>query len=331
MKQRFLYILLCVVFACSCTKANKTESAEDQLSENKTSVELNGKLAVKGVNLVNEQGETTVLKGVSYGWHNWWPRFYNDSTVTLFANEWNCNIVRASMGVGPTDSYLDNPEFAKQCVTKVVDSAIKNGIYVIIDWHSHQVHTDEAVAFFKEMATKYKNYPNVIYEIFNEPEGDRYTWAEVKEYSETLIKAIREIDKENIILIGSPHWDQDIHIAADDPIVGYNNIMYTLHFYAATHGKGLRDNADYAISKGLPLFVSECAGMEATGNGPINYTEWKNWLDWMGKHSISWVAWSVSDKDETCSMLQKSASSTGPWTSADIKEWGNVIKTELTK
>lgn len=331
MKQRFLYVLLCVILACSCNSSNKTESSGEQPSQPKSAVEQHGKLAVKGVNLINQHGETTVLKGVSYGWHNWWPRFYNGSTVALFTNEWNCNIVRTAMGVGPEGSYLDNPDFAKECVTKVVDAAIKNGIYVIIDWHSHQIHTEEAVAFFQEIATKYHSYPNIIYEIFNEPEGDLYTWAEVKEYSEILIKAIREIDSSNLILIGSPHWDQDVHIAADDPIQGYDNIMYTLHFYAATHGQNLRERGDYAISKGLPLFVSECAGMEATGDGPINYEEWNNWLAWMGKHSISWAAWSIADKDETCSMLKPSASSTGPWSADDLKEWGKTVKSELTK
>jgi len=99
--------------------------------------------------------------------------------------------------------------------------------------------------------------------------------------------------------------------------------MYTLHFYAATHHQFLRDRGDYAISKGLPLFVSECAGMEATGDGPIDYVEWQKWLDWMADNSISWVAWSVSDKDETCSMLLPSASSDGSWSDNDLKSGDN--------
>ena len=73
-------------------------------------------------------------------------------------------------------------------------------------------------------------YPNVIYEIFNEP--DYETWPEVKAYSEEVIKTIRAIDPDNIILVGSPRWDQDIHLPAADPIKGYANLMYTVHFYA---------------------------------------------------------------------------------------------------
>lgn len=298
------------------------------LQDHKSSVEINGNLSVNGINLTNKNDDMVVLKGLSYGWHNWWPRFYNASTVEHFTNKWNCTVVRAAMGVDPDGGYIDNPEFATECVTKIVDAAIENGIYVIIDWHSHSIKTNEAIDFFEKMATKYKSYPNIIYEIFNEPVKD--TWEDIKSYSEELIKAIRAIDPHNIILVGSPHWDQDIHLVADDPIEGFDNIMYTLHFYAATHKDDLRKRGDYAIKKGIPLFVSECAAMEATGDGPIDYDEWQKWLDWMETNSISWVAWSIADKDETCSMIQKGASSSGGWQEKDLKEWGKVIKKELT-
>ena len=174
------------------------------------------------------------------------------------------------------------------------------------------------------MAEKYGNYPNVIYEIFNEP--DYYTWPEVKAYSEELIKTIRAIDPDNIILVGSPHWDQDIHLVAEDPIAGQTNLMYTMHFYAGTHKQWLRDRTDAAMAKGIPIFVSECAGMEATGDGPLDPAEWNAYLTWMEDRKISWVVWSLSDKNETCSMLLPRAESTGGWTDELIKPWGKISR-----
>ncbi|HPE75165.1 MAG TPA: glycoside hydrolase family 5 protein [Draconibacterium sp.] len=290
-------------------------------------VNTNGKLSVKETFLVNEKGNAIVLRGVSYGWHNWWPRFYNKESVKWLADDWKCTVVRAAMGVGPKGSYTDKKEWSKEKIEAVVDGAIESGIYVIIDWHSHEIKQDEAVAFFTEMAEKYGKYPNVIYEIFNEPVND--SWEKVKNYSIAVIKAIREKDPDNIILVGSPHWDQDIHLVADSPITGFTNLMYTVHFYAATHGQQLRERSDYALKKGIPIFVSECAGMEASGNGPIDYKSWNTWIDWMETNKISWVTWSVADKNETCSMMKTTAGDTGNWKDEDLKESGIKTREKL--
>ena len=292
-------------------------------------VKKHGQLKVDGLQLVDEKGAPIVLRGMSFGWHNFWPRFYNEGAVEWLVKDWKCSVVRAAMGIEPNGGYLQDKTGSVQKVEAVVDGAIKSGVYVIIDWHSHNIQLDEAKEFFTMMATKYGNYPNVIYEIFNEP--DYESWDEVKKYSIEIIKTIRAIDPDNIILVGSPHWDQDVHVVADDPISGYDNLMYTLHFYAATHKQQLRDRGDYALSKGLPLFISESAGMEATGDGPINEVEWNKWIDWCEKNKISWITWSVSDKDETCSVLLKSANSDGQWKIADLKESGIKARELLLK
>lgn len=289
----------------------------------------NGQLSVKGKFLVNNNDEPLMLKGVSYGWHNWWPRFYNKESVKWLAEDWGCSVVRAAMGVGPRGSYLDKKEWSKEKIEAVVNGAIENDIYVIIDWHSHEIHQEAAKAFFAEMAQKFGKHPHVIYEIFNEPVHD--SWEKVKEYSIEVIKSIRKYDPDNVILVGSPHWDQDIHLVADDPIVGFENLMYTVHFYAATHGQFLRDRANYALEKNIPIFVSECAGMKANGDGAIDYKEWNKWIDWMVKNNIGWVTWSIADKDETCSMLEKEASSAGNWNPEDLKESGKKTREKLRK
>lgn len=286
-------------------------------------VKIHGPLKVSGLQLIDKNNQDVVLRGMSYGWHNWWPRFYNAGSVQWMQKDWGVNVVRAAMGVEPDGAYLARPESSIRTIKAVIDAAISQDLYVIIDWHSHNINLEAAKAFFVAMATQYGKNPHVIYEIFNEP--DQESWKEVKEYSIEMIKAIRAIDPDNIILIGSPHWDQDVHLAADDPIKGYDNLMYTVHFYAATHKQWLRDRCDYALGKGLPLFISESAGMEATGNGSLNMEEWTRWIEWAEQHKISWITWSVSDKNETCSVLLPSAASDGNWKDSDLKESG--IKT----
>ena len=265
-------------------------------------VKIHGQLHVDKTQLKDEHGDDVVLRGMSFGWHNFWPRFYNAGAVKWLHEDWGATIVRAAMGVEPKDGYIDKPEWSKEKIEAVVDAAIKEGIYVIIDWHSHHIRTSEAKTFFAEMAKKYGKYPNIIYEIFNEPQYD--SWADVKAYSTEIIATIRAYDKNNVILVGSPHWDQDVNLPAADAIKGYSNLMYTLHYYAGTHKQYLRDRADSALKKGLPLFISESAGMEASGDGKIDRGEWQKWINWSEKNKLSWITWSVSDKDETCSVLK---------------------------
>ncbi|OIV43770.1 glycoside hydrolase family 5 protein [Flavobacterium johnsoniae] len=284
-------------------------------------VKKHGQLSVLGTQLVDKNNEPIVLRGLSFGWHSMWPRFYNEKAVSWLKKDFNCNVVRAAMGIELGEySYNKDPQFSKEKIEAVVNGAIKSDIYVIIDWHSHNVNLKEAKEFFAEMSKKYSKYPNIIYEVFNEP--DYETWWEVKTYAEEIIKVIRENDPNNIILVGSPHWDQDVNLPAEDPISGFNNIMYTMHFYAATHGKELRDRTDEAIKRGLPIFISESAGMEASGDGPLNIKAWQEYIDWMEAKKLSWITWSVSDKEETCSILKKTAKSEGKWKDEDLKESG---------
>ena len=289
-----------------------------------------GQLQVQGTQLCDQQGNPVVLRGVSLGWHNIWPRFYNKKVVRTLKNDWNATVVRAAMGVTTVeDNYLDNPSFALECVEKVVKAAIKEDIYVIIDWHAHEMHTSEAKAFFAQMAQKYGKYPHVIYELYNEPVED--SWESLKQYASEIITEIRKYDPDNIILMGCPHWDQDVHVVAESPLRGFSNIMYTLHYYASTHKEYLRDRMEDAVKRGIPIFVSESGVTEASGNGVIDPESQQLWLDRMEKLKISWLCWSLSDKDESCSMLLPRATATGPWPEDVIKRSGKMVREYLKR
>ena len=288
------------------------------------------RLQVIGSQLCDESGSPVMLRGISLGWHNLWPRFYNKGAVKWLAKEWHADVIRAAVGASSVDdNYLENPEFALQCVTPVIEAAIKNKVYVIIDWHSHEMHTAQAKSFFSQMAKKYGKHPNIIYELYNEPVND--SWQDLKQYATDIITEIRRYDPDNIILMGCPHWDQDIDLVAASPLEGVSNVMYTVHFYAATHKDYLRDKMRKAVEGGLPVFVSECAGMEASGDGPLDAAEWQKWVDTMEQLRISYVCWSLSDKNETCSMLLPRAKSCGDWTDDLIKPWGKMARAAINK
>ncbi len=295
----------------------------------KDPVKQYGQLQVKGSQLCDKKGNPVILRGVSLGWHNLWPRFYNDKVVKTLKEDWNCSVVRAAMGIMIEDNYLENPTYAMQCMTPVIESAIKNNVYIIIDWHTHQMKTAEAKKFFGEMAKKYGKHPHIIYEIYNEPVED--TWADLKLYALEIIAEIRKYDPNNVILVGCPHWDQDIHLVAESPLVGIKNIMYTVHFYAATHGDYLRNRMEAAVQKGIPVFISESGATEASGDGKIDAESEEQWIQLCERLGISWLCWSLSDKNESSSMLLPRATATGPWADDVIKVYGKLVKNLLWK
>lgn len=294
-------------------------------------VERHGQLRVEGTQLVDSKGAPVQLRGVSMGWHNMWPRFYNQGTVDRLTGDWGADLVRCSVGVAHLDSGFDCDSVAAYAVVdSIVQGAVRNGAYVLVDFHSHPNKLADAKRFFTHVAGKYGHLPNIMYEIWNEP--TEVPWSECKAYAEELIPVIRALDPDGIVVVPTPRWDQEVDKAAEDPITGVPGLLYSLHYYAATHTGWLRDKAQYALDKGLPLIMSECASMLHTGDGVVDTKEWDEWMRFADEKGISWAAWSISDKDETCSMLRPSAASDGrEWRDSDLKPWAVLVKHYLRR
>src|SRR6185503_385509 len=298
-----------------------------------TPVQLNGALSVVNGQIVNKNGVPPQLRGISLSWSLWQGRkYYNPAVVDWLASDLKMSIMRAAMGVEPALGYLQEPAAQTQLEESVVDEAIKGGAYVLIDWHDHHsnLHLERAKTFFTEMAKRYKGVPNVIYEIWNEPWGN-VSWDTVKNYSVRLITEIRKYDPDNLIVVGSPHWDQDVNIAADNPVTGFRNIAYSFHFYASdpNHQEKLRAKADAALAKGLPLIITEWGVSESNGNGKFDQALVKTWFDWMEKNKLSWTNWNITDRQETTALLMPGAPVNGGWTEAQLTPAGLYIREKL--
>nr|ABY52965.1 GHF5 endoglucanase [Ditylenchus africanus] len=285
-----------------------------------------GQLSVSGKNLKGSNGQNVQLRGMSLFWSQWMDKYYNADTIQALKCSWNTNVVRAAMAVDQ-GGYLTNASAQLNNVNNVVQAAINQGIYVIIDWHVSDNYQSQAVDFFTQMAQKYAGVPNVLYETFNEPLQVSWT-GNLVPYHTAVINAIRKYDKNNVIILGTPTWSQDVDVASQNPITGQTNIMYTLHFYAGTHKQDLRNKAQTALNNGLPIFVTEYGTVNADGNGGVDTASTQAWWDFLEQNQISYANWAIEDKSEGAAALVPGTPATVAGVSSDsnLTPSGQIVK-----
>ena len=293
-------------------------------------------LHLDGTQLCDEAGNPVQLRGISTHGIGWFPQFVNEECFKQLHEEWNVNVVRLAMYTAENNGYCTDgdKESLKQLVKDGVTYATNQGLYVIIDWHilsdnNPNTYKEESKAFFKEMSAAYKDYTNVIYEICNEPNGGT-SWKEIKTYAEEVIGVIRENDEDAIIIVGTPNWSQYVDQAAADPITTSGNIMYALHFYAATHKEDLRKQMVNAVNNGLPVFVTEYGICDASGNGGIDEGQANAWVKAMDEHGISYVAWNLSNKNETSAIISSNSNKVSGFGKDDLSASGKWVYEMLT-
>lgn len=296
-----------------------------------------GPLQVVGSSLCDSEGNQVQLRGVSTHGLAWFPDYVNEALFQELHEQWNANVVRLAMYTAEYGGYCTggDKEQLKQLIRDGVEYASNQNMYVIIDWHilsdgDPNTYKEEAKSFFAEMSAEFAERENVLYEICNEPNGGT-SWSRVKEYANEIIPVIRENDQDAVILVGTPNWSQYVDQAAADPITGWDNIMYTLHFYAATHKDSLRQTMTAAVDAGLPVFVSEYSICDASGNGGIDEAQAEAWVETMDRYGISYVAWSLSNKNETSALISSSCSRTRGLSGDDLSRTGKWLYNVLTK
>lgn len=302
-----------------------------------TPVSQHGQLSVKNGQLVDKSGKGYQLRGMSTHGLTWFPEFVNESAFKTLRDDWNMNVVRLAMYVdewGNGQCYMGNKSGSLELLEKGVDICIKLDMYVIIDWHvlnpgDPSKYTNEAKSFFEKVSKRYAKYPNVIYEICNEPNGGASWSGNIKPYAEKIIPVIRKNAPNSVIIVGTPTWSQEIDKPLSDPL-SYKNVMYAFHFYAATHA-GLRSNVENCVAQGLPVFVSEFGTCDASGGGANDFNETQKWLSYFDKQGISYCNWSICNKDETCSVLRPGTSANGNWSESDLTENGKWMRNWFRK
>jgi len=299
-----------------------------------------GRLQTKGNQIVDKNGEPFQVAGMSLYWSVWGGQnYYNRSVIDTINSSWNATVVRAAAAVfinQATDKgFIWDSAGLVAKVKTVVDAAIANDIYVIIDWHADtgvNKAWQRSANFFSLMAQTYGDKPNVIFELWNEPTTVK--WDTVKNYALRVLPSIRQYSQ-NLVVVGTPTWSQDVDLASQNPITD-TNVAYTLHFYACSHGHNLIKKANTARTNGVPLFITEF-GLSPSDGGSVSKGNYKIctdsatfWLDWADSNKISWANWSLSNKGESSAALDSTNKNyAGNWPDNTLSASGKWIKARL--
>lgn len=311
--------------------SNESDETMDELTQSGLAYpSVSGHLKVKNGELCDKNGKPVMLQGVSTHGLSWFPQYVNEMLFRELHDVWNVNVVRLAMYTGEDGGYCTdgNKEELSVIVKQGIQYANATDLYVIIDWHTLRDNNpldnvDDALKFWDRFSKEYAEYDNVIYEICNEPNSGT-DWKQIKEYADQVIPVIVANDSDALILVGTPDWCQKVDDVAKDPIDYYDNVMYTLHFYAATHKSDIQKHLKAALKKGIPVFVSEFGITDASGNGNVDIESANEWMQLLGDNNISHVCWNLANKnessslinadcDKTCGLLYDDLSRQGRW------------------
>jgi endoglucanase len=299
-------------------------------------VAINGPLHVCGTQLCNQYGRPLQLRGMSTHGLQWYGQCVNGASMDALADDWQADVLRISMYV-QEGGYETDPAGFKSRVDAIVDAAVARGMYALLDWHmltpgDPLYNLDRAREYFTYMATRHGGKPNVLYEIANEPNG--VSWATIKSYAAQVIPVIRQVDPDGVVIVGTRGWSSlglsegsGPAETVNDPVSG-TNVMYSFHFYAASHGASYRDALAWAADR-IPMFVTEFGTQTFTGDGPDDFTSAQAYLDLMANKKISWTGWNWSDDARSGAVFKPGTCPNGPWSGNALKPTGAWVRERI--
>lgn len=250
----------------------------------------------------------------------WWKRFL-DSYISdedfVYLNSVGANTVRMPLTYKLfNDSFYlcdNNPDAGFEYIDYVVRMCREVGLYLILDMHvapggqsgspniddsdgyphlfENQENMDEYCRIWKRIAGRYADEPIILgYELLNEPLDKKFSalYPLLEPTFKKAAAAIREVDKNHIIIIGGGNYYDDFSMLSDYAFD--SKLMLTCHRYGSTD---VNKFAELSAQTNLPMFMGEfghwnggtdmtfqvVSNMKSKG---IGYTYWpyKKMDDW---------------------------------------------------
>lgn len=158
----------------------------------------------------------------------------------------------------------------------------------------HEESQQQIIEIWKRIATRYKDEPLILgYDLMNEPIAHYFEEENLGEKLEPLykkiVKAIREVDNNHIIIVGGARWNTDFTIFSkpfDDKLI------YEFHkYWMPPEQAEIQVYLDFRDKYNVPIYMGESGE---------NDDEWVlKFRELLDEHSIGWHFWPYKKMDNT--------------------------------
>jgi len=322
-------------------------------------------LHASGNHLETKDGKAVWLQGLCVDSLEWTAAGEHlAQTIPVAVDQWKANVIRLPVkqnfwfGRGPWQKG-DGGIAYRKLVDDVVEAVTARGAYLVLDLHVFGAPMAEHVEFWKDAATRYKNNPGVIFELFNEPhsiswkvwrdggplKSDKHKDENAAENSEqqegdvstgmqALIDAVRSTGARNLVIAGGLDWGFDLSgVIKDYPLQdkdGADGIMYSSHIYP-WKSDWQKHTLDAAAK--YPVFIGEVGNLakwedfkfipESARHEPVGVeSQWpRDMIGMIQKNKLNWTAFSFHPKTGPMVILD--------WDYTPTPYWGVYVKDAL--
>jgi hypothetical protein len=336
---------------------------------------------VQGDHFIDASSEPVQLRGVNasgletvavQGWDPADP-WGGETPNTTAIKSWKSNTLRLPLNEASWLGYtcIDGKGVSRDpdpghnyqaTVEKTVADATAAGLYVILDLHwtapknfcplaqNPMADTDNSITFWTSIATKFKGYPNVLFELFNEPylywtSGSATAWSVLMQggtetqyvtgngsaytanYTwqvagmQQMLNAVRATGATNVVLIGGVSWAQDLsQWVANAPKDPLKQIAAVWHAYPDSNTVG---DPNAALPKFGAVGYTWTQSVISAGY-PVFITEFgdhdapgtvgapfaSNLLPWADQHGLSYTGWTWNAWQDNDDVLIKDTTGT---------------------
>ena len=267
-------------------------------------------------------------------------------SVKYACDEWHANIIRLPVsqdrwfGKMPEQNDENNAEKYRARVDEIIDAVAERGKYLLLDLHwsdlglwngksgQHMMPDEHSLLFWQNAAARYRNHPNVLFGLYNEPHIDKkvdgefgdpwHIWkfgGELREKDtsyravgmQELIDKVRSTGAKNVVVVGGLDWGYTLDGAVGENALhdpDGNGIILDSHVYP---WKRLEWDLDIGgLDRDFPILVGEFGhyGNDAKPVEGVQRLPSEEWLPrllgWIEKNGYSFTAWDFHPKAGPC-------------------------------